>query len=881
VPEPSSITSPHFVSVQPLLGRNHELELLDAVLGRAIEYRAPQLVTVLGTQGVGKTRLVFEWLTRLAQRHPAGTAGRPRIYRGRALKGAGSYALVSRLLRDRFGLADGDDEARKLEKVRTQLTDVFGDRRMTEVLHFIGRFVDLRVDTREKGEENAFIRAVSSGFFAGAEEGRHEDAIARTVLRRFLELDAERSPLVLAFDDLHLADDASLTLLVELARGLGGSPVVMVAGARPELFVRRPDFGAGEVDHTRIDLGPLEEQDAEKLLRALLARAEPLPTQVVHDLLDLTRGNPFFLEEVVRIFVGNGTITALPGDRWRIDPAKAGKVSLPMSVEEAIEARISSLSKLERDLLEKAAVLGSVFWLGALVVLSRMDQETEESFSFEERARVEAALEDLVERDYLLRMPDSSVAGEMEFIFKHNLEHDLIHKLLHPERARRYHLMAAEWLETKLPPREEQTGEQLEFQGYLYEKGGAPIRAAQAYIASGDKARARFAADAAIDLYARGLKLLDPDDALARLDALHNYGDVLQRSGRTDDALAAFRGMLKAAWRLDHTAKAGAALGRIGRLHRAIGDYKNAESKLQAALKLFRTAADSRGVAAVEDDLGRVAFLRGDYSAALERHGRALDLRRALGDQRGTALALHNLAMVHQSLGASGEAISRENEALAVRREIGDKPGVIQSLTSMAASARDRSELGRALDLLGEALTIAREIGDRHEQAHILTRMSECMIRLARDSEARQHLEQAMELAQTFGDRLLQSEAARLLAEVLLQLGEARAARDQGRRALELADKVGSRPYLGMAHRVLGVVHAQGGITDEDKATSDRHFQSAIEILGEVGAELELGHTYRSYAHALALRGDHDGAQTLAERADEITQKLGPKDIRR
>src|SRR5690349_6549734 len=113
-----------------------------------------------------------------------------------------------------------------------------------------------------------------------------------------------------------------------------------------------------------------------------------------------------------------------------------------MSVEEAIEARIASLSPLERALLEKATTLGSVFWLGALVVLGRLDATAhdrehrtdrddgvQQEFTFEERARIEAALEELVERDYLLRMPDSSVPGEIEFIFKHNLEHDLIQKL--------------------------------------------------------------------------------------------------------------------------------------------------------------------------------------------------------------------------------------------------------------------------------------------------------------------------------------------------------------------------------------------------------------------------------------------------------------------
>ena len=866
-PPTAQATHPKEPQGAPLVGREPQLQQLDAILERAIQYQAPQLITVVGTQGVGKTRLIAEWLGRVLARHSAGTPGRPRVYRGRAQKGAGSYSLINRLLRDRFGITDSDDEARRNERVRTQITDVFADRRMNEVLHFLGRYLDLRAS------DNAFLRAVSFG-----DDNRYEDAIARTVLRRFLELDAERSPLILAFDDLHLGDDDSLTLLGELAVGLGGSPVVLIAAARPDLFVRRSSWGQGTVDHTRVELAPLVGADSEKMLRHLLARAEPLPAGLVEDACELTAGNPFFIEELVRVFRSNGTISVLPDGRWKVDAHRAAEVELPMSVEEAIEARIAALSQAERELLEKAATLGNLFWLGALVVLGRLDvDERNPSFAFEERARIEATLEELVERDYLLRMPDSSVPGEIEFIFKHNLEHDLIQKLLSPERARRYHLLAAEWLETRLPSRDELSGEQLEYLAGLYEKGGDKIRAAGAFLAAADKARARFANEAAVDLYERGLKLYDADDALSRIDPLHNYGDVLQRAGRVSDALAVFREMLKAAWRLDHPAKAGAAHGRIARLHRGMGEYQLADEHLQRALALFRQAGDSRGVAAVEDDLGRLAFLRGDYAAALERHGRALDLRRALGNKRSLALSLHNLALVHQASGAPGEAVVRFSEALAIRREIGDRQGVVQSLVAVAAAWRDRGDPERAFEVLKEALQLAREIGDRLEQATILTRMGEALIRTARDHEAAEHLAQASELAQSFGDKLLQSDSARLLAEVWLQLGDLRAARNEARRALELAEKVGSRPSQALAHRVLGTITAKGGITDEDKAAADRHFQKAIEILGSVGAELDLGETYTSYSHVLSDRGDHDGAATFAERADEIMQRLGPR----
>jgi tetratricopeptide (TPR) repeat protein len=219
----------------------------------------------------------------------------------------------------------------------------------------------------------------------------------------------------------------------------------------------------------------------------------------------------------------------------------------------------------------------------------------------------------------------------------------------------------------------------------------------------------------------------------------------------------------------------------------------------------------------------------------------------------------------------------RFSEALAIRREIGDRPGVVQSLQAVASAWRDRGDVKRSFEVLSESLGLAQEIGDRLEQGNILTKMGEALARLGRDPEASDHLAQASELAQTFGDRALQSEAARLLAEVYAQMGDLKAARTEARRALELAEKVGSRTYAGMAHRVLGTILAKGGISDEDKQQADVHLQKSIEILGDVGHELELGRSYQSYADILHDRGDADGATTFSERATEITERLGPK----
>ncbi|MSP63359.1 MAG: tetratricopeptide repeat protein [Myxococcales bacterium] len=861
----------------PFLGRAEELALLDQVLERATEYQAPQVVTVVGNQGVGKSRLIGEWLKRVVAR----PAPRVRVYRGRATEGAGAFSLISRLLADRFAIGDGEAASSVAEKVRAELNTLFADRRVAEVIHFLGRY--LQFDGSRRGAEEGrdaglrmtpFLRALE-------EHPAQHDQIARAVLRHFLEVDAARTPLVLAFDDLHFGDDDSLGLLSALGDELGGSPVVLVAVTRPDLFVRRTRWGAGSADHTRIDLQPLPRPDAEALLRRLLQRAETLPEVLVDELCEMTAGNPLFLEELVRVFYAEGILAPSPDDegdedpRWRIDVARARRVQLPVTVAEAVQLRIASLSGDERDLLEKGASFGNVFWTGALMCLRRLDRTVAESAAeprrFDDRARagLKALLDGLVEREYLLEMPDSSIPGEHEYVFKHNLERDLVARMTLPEAARRHHLYGAQWLETRLKDRGE---EQLEFLAGLYAKGGLSARAAAAYVAAGDRARSRYANEAAAALYGKGLELIDRDDALGRLDALHNLGDVTALSGRTREALGLFEEMLRAAWLLDAGSKAGAAHGRIGRCYRTLGEFDRAEYHLGLGLDLFTRARDHRGVAGAEDDLGRVSFLRGDFQRALDRHGRALDLRRELGDPRSIALALHNLAVVHHASGNHSQAMARFDEALQIRRAIDDRLGVAHSLLEMGSVWRDRGAHDRALAVYKEAISLTREIGDRITEAAVGTRIGETLLRAGRLTEAVDALRLAVEVAGGMGDRLMQAEASRLLGEALLEMGESLGARRQCEQALALAERIGSRPHRGTAHRALAVAMAR--VPDGDRGSAEAHFRSAVELLGEVGADSELMRAYRDYAEFLAEGGDADGALTLRERADEILGRL-------
>ncbi len=841
-----------------LVGRAPALAVLRDVVARAIDFQAPQLVTVVGNRGTGKSRLIAELCTSLAP--PV------RVFNGRARADEKLSALTS-LLGDRFSLAvtpgapPAFDPARQ---VGTEVSKILGGADNTEVLHYLGGYLGLDF------APSPFLRLL-------AEDTRHHDAIARTVLRRVIELDASAGPLVLVLDDLQWADDDTLATLSELARGLTGASVVIVVATRPEMLVRWPSWGHGAIDHERVDLRNLEPDDAEVMFTNLLARCGRVADDLIQNAMEMTGGNPQFIDQLVRLYVRNGAIDT-SGPLWKLDLAAALAIELPLGIAEAIEARIAALEQDERELLEKASVFGNVFWLSAVVALARLEVSPRRASDALElewgdgepvRRRMTDLVHALAERDYLLVLDptDSTVAGDIEIIFKHNLERDVVVKSIDAARSARYHLAAAQWLEARLTDKSE---EQLEFLTGLYERGGDLEKAARCYLLGADRARVRWANEESRSMYERGLSMLGDDDTPARLDALHNLGDVLDLSGETALAMARFDEMLDLAWRYDNPRKAGAAHSRIARVLRRQGQYDPAMQHLRRANELFTSAQDDRGIASSLDDMGRVHWLRGAYGQALDFHRQALTLRKQLGDRRSIALSIANIGRVHFDSGSFKPAITQFREALDLRRDINDLAGVVQSLCDLAAIYGADGNHPLALELLADAQRIAGEIGDKQAQAEVLSRAGEHKTAVGRAAEAVRDLDRARELARIIGDRLSLVEINRRAAEAELACGDLVSAERDARAALQLGEGLGARVQVGAAHRVIAAVAAARG----DGTVAEAEFRRSIDVLSTMRNEIELARAFRAFADFRHARGENAEAAKLRERADEVFGRL-------
>ena len=840
---------------KPIIGRTRELEDLQDLLKKVVEEKKPAMVTVIGNNGIGKTRLLTEFLSGARSEYKD-----LKVYRGIAQVQGRPFGVFSKILRTRFGIFEGLEASKLQEQFRREISDLFGDRRVTEFLHFLGSFVDVRFP------DNPFLKTME-------EHPEQFEQIRRTVLQRFFEEDAGKKPIILTFEDLQFARNEALGIIRYLGENLTGVPILLICVSAPELFVQRPDWFDAPEGHFRIELGPLSRINTERLLVNLLPEFDDLPDQLVQTVCNMSGGNPFFLEQLVQILKENKTIEQDSKGTWSIHLERLKGLRLPLSVEEAIQVRNGALTPAERDILEKALCMGSVFWLGGLVALGRLDLKPPPIWGGTEDVAIQIRelLDGLVKRDYIMQIPDATFPGDVEYAFKHNLEREMIRRMANPATLQRYHAYLAEWLEYQL---EERGEEQLDMIAGHLREGGRMQKAAMYWFSAGNAARARYSYRRAVRFYTQALECIDETEVVLSVELLHNLGDVEQAAGDSAKALETFERMRELSWRMDSLNKSGAAHNRIGRVHREAGRLDEALRHLGAAMALFRLAGDHRGIASSLDDTGKVHWLKGDYDLAYKQMSEALELRKELGDPRSIALSLNNIGLVKQDSGVFKEAIVFFQDSLKIRREIGDITGLITSLNNLGTVYVDKGDQETAVNLWREGLDEAKKIDDKLRQTYLLTNIGVALYHMERFNDAVETLEQASKLSGELGDRLLIGETARALGKTHALMGDHQKAREYLDMALDTFTKLRSKVQIGIALRTLAEVILAGGWSEEDERKAEEVYLRSVNTFEDIGNDLELARSLKSYSNLLNKQGRVQEAEKHARRAQAIFTQM-------
>jgi class 3 adenylate cyclase len=498
----------------PMVGRDHELELLRSTFGRLASSGRAQLVTIYGDPGIGKSRLTRELLG-WADAHGDGVT----VLKGRCLPygEAITYWPLAEVLKTYTGVLDSDPHEAALAKIAALADDVLATvpdpARSAAVLAFTFGLEDTHFRLAELPPRQVRLETHEAwrAFFTG--------------------LTAER-PAIVVVEDIHWADDPLLDLLEDLADRVAG-PLLFVCPARPDLAQRRTGWGGGKRNFSSIFLEPLSHEEAQVLVEVLLA-VEELPVESREAILARADGNPLFLEEIIRHLIDEGRIVS-DGLRWRATES-IDEIVIPDTVQGVLAARIDLLPAVERRALLSASVVGRVFWNGSVVRL--LDGENE---------LANDALGRLEGRELVQSQLGSRIAGQREFLFKHVLTRDVAYGTLSRRERARAHADVAAWIESAAGERQREFADLLAhhlglaYEGSLADQSTSAERrdelrrrSLQAALAASAEARNRMLLDKANTFAEAALDLAV--DAHERSLALEALGLCALWDYRGDDA---------------------------------------------------------------------------------------------------------------------------------------------------------------------------------------------------------------------------------------------------------------------------------------------------------------------------------------------------------
>jgi class 3 adenylate cyclase/tetratricopeptide (TPR) repeat protein len=812
----------------PMVGRERERALLERAYERAAGERGCHLFTVLGTAGVGKSRLLAEFL-----------------------KGLGNNATVV------GGRCLPYGEGITFWPLLEVLRKLYGEELVSAI------------ETRLAGDQNAELIASRVGAAVGLAESAGATEETFWAVRKLFEAQARELPLVLVFDDLQWGQPTFLDLLEHVADWSRDAPILLICLARPEFLDDRPGWGGGKFNATSVLLERLSDEDSAELVLNLLGRAR-LAEDVRARITDAAEGNPLFVEEMLAMLIDDGLLQRSNGD-W-VPTGDFESVAVPPTIQALLAARLDRLGSNERAVIERASVEGKVFHRGGVVELSPA----------EARGDVAGHLQTLVRKE-LVRPDTAELPGEDAFRFRHLLIRDAAYDGMPKELRAELHERFATWLEQATESRqveyEEILGYHLE-QAYGYRIELAPVddaahelgkRAAGHLESAGRKALVRGDRPAAANLLDRAHALLPSGDP--RLPGLLvELGAALQEQGELADAEQRFAEAADAARVLGNR-----SLELRAELERAfLRTLIDPEASVlfrelaQTALPELERMGDEQTLALAWRMVAQAHLLdlRGaDMEQALRR---SIEHARRAGDRRGEMEGLVWLLRLHwfgpQPVDAG---IHLCEQTLAVADAEPGLTSVAMQVLGLLYGLRGEFDRGRAL--LAQAGAMQLELGMEIAGSAGNAMMGAALEQLAQDHDAAEGLlRPAIETLRRAGEKGYYSTELGYLARASYAQGKYDEAQELARQADEAggADDAETQ-RLSLAVRAM--VLARRGETAE----AERLVRAAVELLAPTDSLLGQAEVMLDLAEVLALAGRPDEAIGAARDAVRLYAAKG------
>jgi tetratricopeptide (TPR) repeat protein len=783
----------------------------------------------------------------------------------------GPYAPFSRWLIERFGVTPASSPSQVRAEMLSSVAEVLPNTSTEDardITHLLGHI--------------AGVPFPSSALLTSL-EGSPLELIERAsaALSSLLEGDARTRPMLLLLDDMQRAESEAWSVLSTLLSA--NAPLAIIVSGDESVAAQVAKL-APLAPTATARLRPLGDAEVSELVIALVPGLRHTPESFVEALRHRSRGNPSALRELMRVLDERGLFKRT-ADGVELDLPRFEHGDLPLTMADAVRARLAALDPFERTVMEWAAVVGEMFWEGALLAIGRSETSTWARVDDpilrwtegQDEIRLIEALRRLEQKRFIVGIAESQVPGLSEYTFHVAGARGVIYGELTEEVRKQRHGIVARWmtLASRLP--EEGLAASL---GQHLERAGQPVRAAQAYLKAASEERSRLRTTMALRYATKALALASTNDFAPRLEALHEHGSLLTTLGRYDDAYASFKELVDLAWQLGARGPAGAALNRLARIHRQRGEHARALEYLRCALLLFRAAEDERGVASTYDDLAQVHRTLGNLEPALSAAREALASRRASHDARGEAVSLTTIGFIELDQGDFDSAESHFAAALNISNRIGDHEGAIQTQIGLGKLAFFQGRTTEAAALYSAALDSAREMNNRRFQSHLLNHLAETQLALGQSDAAHALLHEARGLALSLRDQRALSEIEHNLGQLALQRSDP-AAEQQLTSALALAHEYGTREAIALAQRGIARMRARTLFDQTGRSMADAEaiFRESIRVFDECGNVREAARTRAELGYHLIERGAGPRAKEALSEAYAAMKRLSLPDL--
>jgi class 3 adenylate cyclase/tetratricopeptide (TPR) repeat protein len=753
----------------PFVGRARELRLVKEHFHGAAEERKAHLVSVVGIAGIGKSRLAWEF-----EKYLDGPVDEVLWHRGRCLAyGDGvAYWALAEMVRMRALIAEEDAPEEALAKLRAMIGERIPD-----------------------AEEQGWLEPRLAHLLGLAEHAGGDRQDLFSAWRLFFERLAERSPVVLVFEDLQWADSALLDFVEYLLEWSRAHPIFVLALTRPELAARRAGFGASGRNATTLSLEPLSPTAMEELLDGFVPG---LPDELRGRILERAEGVPLYAVETVRMLLDRGLL-AREGDAYR-PTGTIEALEVPETLHALVAARLDGLEPDERRVLQDAAVLGKSFTKAGLSALSGLGEQ-----------ELEPLLTSLARKEVLSVQADPRSPERGQYGFLQDLLKQIAYETLARADRKAKHLAAAEYL-TRAAGQAEQEAVEVVAAHYLDAYEAAPDaadapairrKAAEQLALAGDRAASLAATEEAQRYFEKAAAFAE--ESLWKAELAESAGRAAQAGGRYPEALACYERAIEL-YRAEEEAK------RIARVTAALGftmwfsgDIAEGAERMEEA---FATLADDEPgaeLAELAEALARQRFFLAEFEAASDRVERALEIAEALVLPDVLVEALNTKHLCVEEQGRREEALALLQHAIELGRAHDLREPLNRALHNFSYQLHARDRFTESVDVQLELIERARRQGDAVQEQRSLGHLGYSRWSLGEWRELEEIVERLV-----LPDTHVTEERMNFEVRLALSRGDLAVARAALDRAAELGTSGEMQMRLGHAAVEASVLRAEG-----------------------------------------------------------------------